>query len=580
MSFLGFLAVSHHFDFPAGVCGGRCRIGHADLIVTEDSDLLVFSAAAGVSVPVLFKMSDDGCFDQVIRLGADMAERAGKLSGAASGCRPFLAKMRDFTERMFVQCCVLSGCDYSPGLSGVGLQKAQSLVLKFKDVPDDQRVEKILEHFFREKAKRDKRKAAKLSRQNSRASTPASAPSSQTSTSSSQDWSAPSTPRTPREEEAGTFEEKAAILARVELAFLHQSVFDPTTFTMARVLDLPSKVAAAGSENATSMTLWGRLAYDLAATAASTSTSTILRQKEIDPSTLDLNFLGPAYPQQEISRVARGTVSPKMVQICALGGASESSGDSNSISSEKTVPAMFAKAARSVSASHVKRKDSGAKVLRMTPVQQIRSVSILQETKHTKHEIRIGAELSDFVAAAKAAHAATEPHSQRQLSHREAHMTEKAPESKPHKRERETDAQRLAHDSTVASFGTPVAADGNARSKAARLQRSSTATVSPLRSAEKSFSAGLSNTTSTTSATRVVVDVDDCVVDLLGDGASFESSCTSVTEAVTVESTTRGKPPATAMSVSAAFLSRKGRFKKGGMQATRVQSIKSFFSRR
>eukprot|EP00750_Incisomonas_marina_P033241 INCI9699.2.p1 GENE.INCI9699.2~~INCI9699.2.p1 ORF type:complete len:386 (-),score=46.32 INCI9699.2:541-1698(-) len=350
-----------HFQF----CWcGRCRTGHADLIVTEDSDLLVFSAAAGVAVPVLFKMSDDGCFDQVIRLGADMAKRAEKLSGTP-GCRPFLAKMRDFTERMFVQCCILSGCDYSPGLSGVGLRTAQTLVLKFKDLPDDQRIGKILEHVFREKAKRKERKAAKLSRQNSRASTPVSAPSSQTS---SQDWSAPSTPRTPREDEAGTPEEMAVILARVELAFLHQSVFDPITFTMARVLDLPSKVASLSGGATDALTLWGRLARNMATTTGTMSADNL--PKEIDPSTLDLHFLGPAYPEQDISRVARGTVSPKMVRIPGQGGAGEISDASSN--RETTVPAMFAKA-RSVAASHIKREESDAEVLRVTPVQQVRS---------------------------------------------------------------------------------------------------------------------------------------------------------------------------------------------------------------
>ena len=43
-----------------------CRIGYCDAVLTEDSDLLVYSAVCGVSFPILYKFDKDGtarCLD-------------------------------------------------------------------------------------------------------------------------------------------------------------------------------------------------------------------------------------------------------------------------------------------------------------------------------------------------------------------------------------------------------------------------------------------------------------------------------------------------------------------------------------
>jgi len=86
--------------------------GFVDGVITEDSDLIAHGCAS-----VFTKMGADGHGIE-IRYGD-------------------LARNRDlsfvgFTPEMFLEMCVLSGCDYLPSLNGVGIKKAHGLIRRFK----------------------------------------------------------------------------------------------------------------------------------------------------------------------------------------------------------------------------------------------------------------------------------------------------------------------------------------------------------------------------------------------------------------------------------------------------------------
>ena len=49
-------------------------------------------------------------------------------------------------ERLFVQMCVMAGCDYVDSLPGIGIVKALDLVVKYRSTPADRRIKAILEH--------------------------------------------------------------------------------------------------------------------------------------------------------------------------------------------------------------------------------------------------------------------------------------------------------------------------------------------------------------------------------------------------------------------------------------------------
>ena len=47
--------------------------------------------------------------------------------------------------RMFIQMCVLSGCDYLTNIRGIGIIKAQELIIRFRGVNDDERLARIVD---------------------------------------------------------------------------------------------------------------------------------------------------------------------------------------------------------------------------------------------------------------------------------------------------------------------------------------------------------------------------------------------------------------------------------------------------
>lgn len=84
------------------------RTGKAQLVVTEDSDLLAF----GVN-KCFFKMDSNGDGQEI-----DLA----LLSEATE------LNFRTFDQEMLLTTCILSGCDYVESIKGIGFKKAHRLV--------------------------------------------------------------------------------------------------------------------------------------------------------------------------------------------------------------------------------------------------------------------------------------------------------------------------------------------------------------------------------------------------------------------------------------------------------------------
>ena len=143
-----------------------CMDGLADAVVTEDSDLLVYSAACMHSFPIIYKLDRNTGSCDVISMDwllarspssqsldyngslsirrllhsqlpstkADSNNQGKKAAGGALLSHLNAIATRESRNagsgaRMFVQACVLSGCDYAPSrVSGVGLVTAFKMI--------------------------------------------------------------------------------------------------------------------------------------------------------------------------------------------------------------------------------------------------------------------------------------------------------------------------------------------------------------------------------------------------------------------------------------------------------------------
>lgn len=82
--------------------------GKAQVVITEDSDLLIFGVKK-----VLFKMDKGG---NGIEVDLDRLNDVTELN------------FTKFTQDMLLTCCILSGCDYLESIKGIGFKKAHKLV--------------------------------------------------------------------------------------------------------------------------------------------------------------------------------------------------------------------------------------------------------------------------------------------------------------------------------------------------------------------------------------------------------------------------------------------------------------------
>lgn len=129
--------------------------GVADAVITEDSDVLVYSAAAHVGFPILFKLDrktgDCDCInmDWLLSLSLKEAEKpvtsTNTLEVIFRRLAARQAKRRGFGVRLFVQGCILAGCDYRKNIEGIGPTNAFKLVRDNAFRNDSVRFRKILE---------------------------------------------------------------------------------------------------------------------------------------------------------------------------------------------------------------------------------------------------------------------------------------------------------------------------------------------------------------------------------------------------------------------------------------------------
>ncbi|VEU39843.1 unnamed protein product [Pseudo-nitzschia multistriata] len=129
--------------------------GVADAVITEDSDVLVYSAAAHKPFPILFKLDRrTGACDSInmkwlISPSSQETARAVTSKNTLEFIlRRFASKQvntKGLGVRLFVQGCILSGCDYRKNIEGIGTTNAFKLVSENAFRGASVRFRKILE---------------------------------------------------------------------------------------------------------------------------------------------------------------------------------------------------------------------------------------------------------------------------------------------------------------------------------------------------------------------------------------------------------------------------------------------------
>ncbi|ETO79712.1 hypothetical protein F444_05639 [Phytophthora nicotianae P1976] len=120
-----------------------CKKGLAAGIVTEDSDVVVYCLTANVSSPVLVKLEDNGSAQAVSR--TILHNNSAKASSSALLRKiHFLTSGEKEATRMFVQVCVLAGCDFIDSLPNVGFATAVKHIFNFRGAPAHLRVQRLV----------------------------------------------------------------------------------------------------------------------------------------------------------------------------------------------------------------------------------------------------------------------------------------------------------------------------------------------------------------------------------------------------------------------------------------------------
>ena len=118
-----------------------CVDGIADAIITEDSDVLVYSASCHVPMPIIYKLDRHSgvcdvvsmdwliCATNENRPPPSKNKKGGAIDAILLSLADRQTKRPGLGVRLFVQACVLAGSDYSPSkLNGVGLVTAFKLL--------------------------------------------------------------------------------------------------------------------------------------------------------------------------------------------------------------------------------------------------------------------------------------------------------------------------------------------------------------------------------------------------------------------------------------------------------------------
>lgn len=108
-----------------------CLSGVAQGVVSEDSDIFAYMALCHLKhTPLIMSLELTGNGRAIWGASPEVFAGAGKL-------RSSLCSLLELSGRMFLQACILSGCDYAQGAFGVGPVKAADTVLSLRSVRDD-----------------------------------------------------------------------------------------------------------------------------------------------------------------------------------------------------------------------------------------------------------------------------------------------------------------------------------------------------------------------------------------------------------------------------------------------------------
>ncbi|GMH61516.1 hypothetical protein TrST_g9079 [Triparma strigata] len=122
-----------------------CTDGVADVVVSEDSDILLYCVSGGWKGDVIYKLDKANGECEVINMSWLMEDTdflAGLKGDFAGYLRLFRTheKRHGTGRRMFIQACVLSGCDYVPSLPGVGIVGAFKMIVQAADRGGGERI--------------------------------------------------------------------------------------------------------------------------------------------------------------------------------------------------------------------------------------------------------------------------------------------------------------------------------------------------------------------------------------------------------------------------------------------------------
>lgn len=168
---LGFTVIIAPYEADAQLAY-LCHIGFTDAVMTEDSDILVYAAVSGKPFDILYKYEKSGVvqvvnlanigilssesngdssmdtysgsqgmpqsqtYSQQISSQASANSEKGKTSGKEKDKdkdkeRGFVMNLKSFRgtagRRMFVQMCIMAGCDYIENIPSVGIATAQQV---------------------------------------------------------------------------------------------------------------------------------------------------------------------------------------------------------------------------------------------------------------------------------------------------------------------------------------------------------------------------------------------------------------------------------------------------------------------
>jgi len=112
------------------------RHGHVQLVLAEDSDMMAFGCPA-----VLYKMDGGGNGRLLTRTRLpDVADASAKGDGAPAR---LFAPWAEWDAHLFLELCILAGCDYLPSLPGFGIKSAHRALKAHGSVEMAVRVRKM-----------------------------------------------------------------------------------------------------------------------------------------------------------------------------------------------------------------------------------------------------------------------------------------------------------------------------------------------------------------------------------------------------------------------------------------------------